>query len=197
MRVSFCSSVVVKTFFEILRPRPRPLGSGLETETKTFGLRSRDRDQDLWAQVWRPRPRLLGSGLETETKTFGFRSRDRDQDLWVQVSRPRPRPLGLGLETKTETWEKWTRVHSSLGFEITTLRLVTSTGHHVPNSYAPYGLRDCMRPDEDCKQSSLVGLRSLHWNLSSHQIKQITRQVFILTLTFCGSADAAIICELL
>ena len=47
MRVSFCSSVVVKTFFEILRPRPRPLGSGLETETKTFGLRSRDQDRDL------------------------------------------------------------------------------------------------------------------------------------------------------
>ena len=40
----FCS-VVVKTFFEISRPRPRPLGSGLET--KIFGLRYRDQDRDL------------------------------------------------------------------------------------------------------------------------------------------------------
>jgi len=53
-------SVVVKTFFQVSRPRPRPLLSGLETETETWAL-----------------------GLETKTKTFGLRSRDQDRDLYL------------------------------------------------------------------------------------------------------------------
>ena len=56
-RLSACvdaagGSVVVKTFFEISRPRSRPWVSGLETKTKTFGfetlaLNSRHEDRDL------------------------------------------------------------------------------------------------------------------------------------------------------